>query len=415
MLDFRTIEAAILKPVKSRSSRKTGFVDYRTDPRPLRKINTTKTMRRACQYDWLHASIFGTVSIDDTIKKAQKSQEITRGYYFITLTIDRSRSGLVAYEGKGVKIDRWWTLLMSALETPCSRARKKGLEATVSPFCAQMDLDLSGWVHMHLLIAVRTEFEASTLKKALQWWRNEHGDVDCQVVDSQVGVLKCLQYLFRSKSWHESLPNNPQFEEISKRRDLGAVSARNLPKVTEIRIVATQETARQIINPRYTTANGNPMILPRIGPVAQITSLNDLADPEIEDSLMKLTPQGPATVLSAYIETVLTGLQDVGWKQVMIDRFLNPGLVSSFVRIMHRGGWRRAIRFLRKQASFTNMRYAYDVTDTLRSFGKTCGIEVRNSLGEIRTIIDLDVAPIVGVRALSYDELRAKIDARNVA
>ncbi|TXH14511.1 MAG: hypothetical protein E6R03_08975 [Hyphomicrobiaceae bacterium] len=418
MLDFSTIEAAVLKPVrdgKKSTGRHANFVGHRDDPRPIHKINSAKTLRRACQFDWLHESVFGKESIDDTIKRAQRTEGITKGYYFVTLTVDRTRSKLVSYEGKGLLIDKWWRDIKARVEMPASNAKKKGIEASVSPYCCQMDMDLAGWLHMHSLFVVRNEFEAETLRKTLAWWKDANGDADCQVVDSQIGVLKCLQYMFKPKTWHHNLPDNPQFKEVSQRRDLGFVSARNLPKVLEMRVVATQEATRKVVNFRCTVANGVPMLLPAAQPVARLSSLADVTCPEVEDALMKLTPQGPAAVLSAFLETVLTAVRDPGWQQVMINRLLDNGLTSSFVKIIYKGGWRRALRFLRKQVTFTNMKFAFSVTDTLRSFGKTCGIEIVNSLGEIRVIVDLDLAPIVGVRALSYEELRAKIDQRNVA
>lgn len=404
MLEFETIEAAVLrpaKPPKNKSYVYPKFADKRTDQRPITKIDTGRTLNRACQYDWLHDSVFEGKAIDRVIDEAKKSSEITQGYYFVTLTVDREKSSFV--EGEGVSIDKWWT------------NHKAQTKTGFAPHCCQMDLDQEGKIHMHLLVVARNAAEIQALRSFVRWWSGSHGIVDCRAIESQLGVLKCLQYIYRPKGWHGRLPNQPQFQKVSLNRNLGSVSPRSLPKVTEVRVVATQEVTRKVIAPPYVISGDRAYMIPAMRPIAYLKNLDDMRDPDIEDALVKISEKGPMAVLAAHVETILTCIEDSGWKQVVLNRMYDKGFLTSYLKVVYRGGYRRGVRFLRNHTMFINKRYAYEAIETLMTFGKTCGIQVTNSIGEIRVILDRDMAPIVGVRALSYDELRSRIDARNVA
>lgn len=403
--------AAVLKPAKKRSSPRGNWIGYRKDPRPIKKISTKSTLARACRYDWLHESIFETKTINQSFVDTNSNpQKIVAGYYFVTCTIDYKKSGLV--ENGIVKLDEWFRLHSSTIETPVSRHRRATKEQVQAPPCAlQLDQHHAGGLHMHMLIVPRNDFEASIVQRYVSWWQENHGSIDIRPVDSREGVLKCLRYIFKTRGWHNLL-QGPQFQAVAAKRNLGMVSPRNLPKVAEIKLVTSgKENGKKHQMPAYVVAKKTAHILKKILPIAvsSIDNLQEAADRILQEH------RDPIAILSAVIATAVSTQNKESAKQVLIDRMTAESYVESYLTIYRKGGLRKAYKFLAESCKHTDAHYAYNMVETLLSFGLDCGLKITNNQHETRYQWDRNLAPIVGVRALTYEELRTKIDLRNSA
>jgi hypothetical protein len=277
----------------------------------------------------------------------------------------------------------------------------------------QLDQHHMGGMHMHMLIVPRNEFEASIVNQYVEWWNKNHGTTDVRPIDSREGVLKCIHYIFKTRPWH-SLLTGPQFQSVASKRNLGVVSPRNLPKISEVRIVAKGTESGSAVMPAYVVAAGTSYILRMPKPVKNIKSLQDLFDIKVVDSILQ-SAQGSIDTLAAFISVALTSQKTQAGKQVLIDKLTSMDVVESYLTIYRKGGLRKAAKFIAKSCNETDPRFAFRNIESLLRFGLDCGLQIKNSIGEVRCEWDRNMAPIVGVRALTYEELRTRIDSRKIA
>lgn len=410
---FADTPAATLRAGKIRKDRG-NWKGYRKDPRPVVKINVRATLNRACRYDWLHKSIFGQTSIEQSFRNTVSNPDkIVPGYYFVTCTIDPSKSSLIS--GSIVNLDDWFRLHLSMLETPVSRQRRKTGDRSIQapPSAAQLDQHHMGGMHMHMLIVPRNEFEAQVVCQYVDWWTKNHGAIDVRPIDSCEGVLKCLRYIYSPRPWHSFL-SGTQFQSIASKRNLGVVSPRNLPRITEVKIVARGTEQGIATVPQYIIANSTSFIFRQPPAITRITSLNQLSEIHVVDAILQST-KGPVDTLASFLSVALTSQKSEACKQVLIDRLTSRDFVEAYFTIYRKGGLRKASKFVAQSCNVTDSRFAFRNVESLMRFGLDCGLKIKNSLGETRYEWDRNMAPIVGVRALTYEELRARIDSRNVA
>lgn len=365
---------------------------------PLIKINVKKVRNRFARFDWLNPSQFSGKDASSFCADSPSGV----GFFAVTLTIDFNKckwaeSGTVDF----CKMFR-------------SHDQNLGRGKFRPAYAWQVDLDQGNKPHIHEVFLCRNEGEAAALRKHLAWWEKSHGFVDVQPLTSTVDVAKWVNYMFKARAWHDSLPERV-FSKVDIYRDLGKVSAIGVPSIQQMSldvISSDEKAAAPALPAEVMCSDGYSHRL-------DLSRLKDVGDPgwskdmvhgpwlnKLRSTVASMTPM---QLYSSVLYFAHKSLYQAG--ALALVRLAHPAVISAFFKVWTEGGRQRAVSYLIGRLGAESSDFAWRAIVALRESGIHCGVRLITSAGE-RIHKELDSTSLFGMQTRSPEEITEMVDRR---